>query len=104
MSPDLIMAIEIAFATLGTTAVALLVALLRTSRRLAALEARQAIRDPADSARVEQFERTLDAIATEVDRLGERQEMLTRFVAEGRALGASRSRMPSIAERHHTPV
>lgn len=58
-------------------------------------------RPPVDDARLERLEQAMDAMAIEVERIGEGQRYLTRLLSEGaggRSLGTRRE--DSVSHRH----
>ena len=82
----------------GLGAVVLIVAILRFARRPVA-----ALSSP-DVGRLEKLQQSVDAIAIEVERLGESHRYLSKVLGDGKALGAGAAQELGAAKREDVPA
>jgi hypothetical protein len=80
--PDEFIALLFFFGISLTTNLALFIAWIRTSRRMRQIENRDLKIPHLDDDRAERLERSVEALASQVDQLASGQEFLNRLVAE----------------------
>jgi hypothetical protein len=98
-----ITALVLALGAMTTGALGFAVAWIRARERALRAEQRLVDRSASGDERAERFERALDAMAIDLERLAEGQRFTTKLLAERAAPGHESNPLPASPIAHHTP-